>query len=187
MQGKYLTITIYTHTHARPPPPPPPPHTHIIISTLSRPEWLLHAAMGAILMFYNCEGQSYKTVSTDHNLWRERSAEADSSRGPSAYQPNSLPLDQTGSQNDGIYLSQFIQIRFLRAPTPSSLRFCQCHASKSYNICLSLYLSWCITSRETIWLIRDGGKNGIENECPGPPPCSHSSWALSVYVDAADL
>ena len=25
------------------------------------------AAMRAILMFINCEGQSYKTVSTDHN------------------------------------------------------------------------------------------------------------------------
>ena len=26
------------------------------------------AAMRAILMFINCEGQSHKTVSTDHNL-----------------------------------------------------------------------------------------------------------------------
>ena len=26
------------------------------------------AAMRTILMFYNCEGQSHKTVSTDHNL-----------------------------------------------------------------------------------------------------------------------
>ena len=26
------------------------------------------AAMRAILMFHNCEGQSHKTVSTDHNL-----------------------------------------------------------------------------------------------------------------------
>ena len=25
-------------------------------------------AMRAILMFHNCEGQSHKTVSTDHNL-----------------------------------------------------------------------------------------------------------------------
>ena len=40
---------------------------------------------------------SHKTVSTDHNFWRERRAEADSNRGPSAYQPNALPLDQTGS------------------------------------------------------------------------------------------
>ena len=36
-------------------------------------------------------------MSTDHNLLRERRAEADSNRGPSAYQPNALPLGQTGS------------------------------------------------------------------------------------------
>ena len=57
------------------------------------------AAMRAILMFHNCDGQSHKTVSTDHNFWRERRAEADSNRGPSAYQPNALPLGQTGSQS----------------------------------------------------------------------------------------
>ena len=55
------------------------------------------AAMRAILMYHNCEGQSHKTVSTDHSFWRERRAEADSNRGPSAYQPNALPLGQTGS------------------------------------------------------------------------------------------
>ena len=33
----------------------------------------------------------------DHNFWREKRAEADSNRGPSAYQPNALPLGQTGS------------------------------------------------------------------------------------------
>ena len=55
------------------------------------------AAMRAIVMFHNCEGQSHETVSTDHNFWRERRAEADSNRGPSVYQPNTLPLGQTGS------------------------------------------------------------------------------------------
>ena len=44
------------------------------------------AAMIAILMFHNCEGQSHKTVSIDHNFRRERRAEADSNRGPAAYQ-----------------------------------------------------------------------------------------------------
>ena len=39
-----------------------------------------------------------KRLPTDHNFWRERRAEADSNRGPSAYQPNALPLGQTGSQ-----------------------------------------------------------------------------------------
>ena len=43
---------------------------------------------------------SNKTVSTDHNFWRERRAEVDSNRGPSSYQPNALPLGQTGSQNN---------------------------------------------------------------------------------------
>ena len=56
------------------------------------------AAMRDILMFHNCEGQSHKTVSTDHNFRRERRAEADSNRGPSAYQPNALPLGQSGSR-----------------------------------------------------------------------------------------
>ena len=55
------------------------------------------AAMKAILMFHNCDGQSHKTMSTDHNFWRERKAEADSNRGPFAYQPNALPLGQADS------------------------------------------------------------------------------------------
>ena len=54
--------------------------------------------MRAILMFHSCEGQSHKTVSTDHNFWRKRRAEAVSNRGPSAYQPNALPLGQSGSR-----------------------------------------------------------------------------------------
>ena len=58
---------------------------------------LIWAAVRDILMFHNCGWQSHKTVSTDHNFWRERRAEADSNRGPSAYQPNALPLGQTGS------------------------------------------------------------------------------------------
>ena len=46
------------------------------------------------------KGQGHKTVSTEHNFWRERRAEADSNSGPSAYQPNALPLGQTGSSYD---------------------------------------------------------------------------------------
>ena len=45
------------------------------------------AAMRAILMFHNCEGQRHKTVSTDHSHWSERRAETDLNWGPSAYQP----------------------------------------------------------------------------------------------------
>ena len=56
------------------------------------------AVMRAILMFHNCEGQSHTTVSTEHNIWRERRAKADLNWSPSAYQPDALPLYHTGSQ-----------------------------------------------------------------------------------------
>ena len=39
-------------------------------------------------------------MSRDHNFGRERRAEADSNRGPSAYQPNALPLGQTDSLSE---------------------------------------------------------------------------------------
>ena len=61
-----------------------------MVTTRMTPSSLRWAAMRAILMFHNCEGLSHKTVSTDHNFWRERTAEADSNQGPSAYQPNAL-------------------------------------------------------------------------------------------------
>ena len=57
------------------------------------------AAIRAILIFHNCEGQNHKTVSTEHTFWSEKRTEADSNRGPSACQPNALPLGQTGSLN----------------------------------------------------------------------------------------
>ena len=51
------------------------------------------------------DGQSHKTVSTNHKLFLiERRSEAVSNRGPSVYQPNALPLGQTGSQS-GSWLS----------------------------------------------------------------------------------
>ena len=55
-------------------------------------------------------------MSTDPNFSRERRAEAESTGGPSAYQPNALPLGRTGSRrvkkslNDfrfGIFISHF--------------------------------------------------------------------------------
>ena len=57
------------------------------------------AAMRAILMFsVGSDGQSHKTVSTNHNLSEEKGEpKPASNRGPSAYQPNALPLGQTGS------------------------------------------------------------------------------------------
>ena len=73
-------------------------YTYCYTVTTRMTSALRWAVMTAILMFHNCEGQSHKTVSTDHNLWSERRAEADLNRGPSAYQPTALPLGQTGSQ-----------------------------------------------------------------------------------------
>ena len=72
---------------------------HYVAVTTRMVSALRWAAMRDILMFHNCEGQSHKTVSTDHNFWKEKRAEADSNWGPSAYQLNALPPRQTGSQN----------------------------------------------------------------------------------------
>ena len=42
--------------------------------------------------------QSHKTVSTNHNLFEEKGEpKRYRTEGPSAYQPNALPLGQTGS------------------------------------------------------------------------------------------
>ena len=79
------------------------------------------AAMRAILMFHNCEGQSHKTVSTDHNFWRERRAGADSNRGPSAYQPNALALGQTGLLCWALPITDLhTQVLAATRPTPSA-------------------------------------------------------------------
>ena len=73
---------------------------------LSPPEWLQHwggQRWEPFTCFINCDGQSHNTVSADHNCWRERRAEAESNRDPSAYQPkgvtNALPFGQTGSRS----------------------------------------------------------------------------------------
>ena len=49
-------------------------------------------------------------MSTNHNFWRERRAEAVSNRGPSAYQPTALPLGQTGSRD-----SKWVTVAFYSA------------------------------------------------------------------------
>ena len=44
------------------------------------------------------DGQSHRTVSTNHNLFEEKGEpKRYRNRGPSVYQPNALPLGQTGS------------------------------------------------------------------------------------------
>ena len=52
-----------------------------------------------IIIIINITIISHKTLSTNHNLFDEklRTADAESNRGPSASQPNVLPLGQTGS------------------------------------------------------------------------------------------
>ena len=48
------------------------------------------------------DGQSHRTVSTNHNLFEEKGEpKRVSNRGPSAHQPNALPLGQTGSLRTG--------------------------------------------------------------------------------------
>ena len=43
---------------------------------------------------------------TQTTTFEDRRAEAESNRGPSAYQPNALPLGQTGSQRGSVQLSK---------------------------------------------------------------------------------
>ena len=85
-------------------------HNFIQFRLFSFSALLPRLPMRAILMFHNCEGQSHKTVPTDHNFWRERRAEADSNRGPSAYQPNALPLGQTGSHSSYVKVNLVLNV-----------------------------------------------------------------------------
>ena len=56
------------------------------------------------------DGQCHKTVSSNHNLSEEKGEPkpAVSNRGPSAYQPNALPLGQTGSHTKWKPFDDFI-------------------------------------------------------------------------------
>ena len=55
------------------------------------------AAMRDILMFYKLWGAKPQESVHRHNFWREGKAEAESNWDHGAYQPNGLPLAQTGS------------------------------------------------------------------------------------------
>ena len=63
------------------------------------------------------DGQSHKTVSSSHNLSEKKGetkryrteVEPRSNRGPSAYQPNALPLGQTGLLHLMMMMIAFIQ------------------------------------------------------------------------------
>ena len=56
--------------------------------------------MRAILMFHNCEGQSQDSVHKPQHLKRKERRSGFEPRGPSAYQPNALPLGHTGPQKE---------------------------------------------------------------------------------------
>ena len=98
-------------------------YTYRYTVTIRMTSELRWALMRAILMFHNCEGQSYKTVSTHHNFWGERRSEADSNWSPSTYQPNALPLGQTGSHRQ---VWQVAQISALLTFTMTGCVFCVC-------------------------------------------------------------
>ena len=53
---------------------------------------------------------SHRTVSTTTTFSRERTAEAESSRGPADDQPNALPLGQTGSRNHTVGINMVLNI-----------------------------------------------------------------------------
>ena len=86
-------------------------------------------------------GKVTRQVSTDHNFWRERRAEADSNRGPSAYQPNALPPGQTGS---------------LHLDSNCNRVYCVSSGLWPFNLSLLLLLlKCCLVSSDVSWHIRD--------------------------------
>ena len=60
------------------------------------------------------------TVSINHSFWRERTAEAESKRGSSPYQPNALPQGQTGSalsvRSFNLFNAEMSPERYWRGP-----------------------------------------------------------------------
>ena len=75
-----------------------------------------------------CEGQSRKTVSTNHNFLREERDKVESNQGLSAYQPNALKLGQTGSQRAQKHLTPFFPFFILEMTFKPSQGHC-------YNLC----------------------------------------------------
>ena len=68
-------------------------------------------------------------LSADHNFWRERRAEADSNRGPSAYQPNALITVRPNR------LTTFAAsaLRVLAVSCASALRLCRSGSADSWS------------------------------------------------------
>ena len=107
------------------------------------------AAMSHFNVSLNCEGQSHKTVSTNHSFWRERRAEVDLNQGPSAYQPNALLLGQTGSPlplgnfKPFLFFLQFLLINTIVCASVRKVWVCVCmHTCVCTwdRLCLFLFL-----------------------------------------------
>ena len=85
--------------------------------------WSIMRASFSVLLivwecFINCVGQSHNllTVLIDHIFWRERRAEKGSNRGPSPYQPNALPLGQTGIKGNDCLLCCEVRVQTRHQP-----------------------------------------------------------------------
>ena len=112
-------------------------------------------------------------MSTNHNFWRERRAEAVSNRGPSAYQPNALPLGQTGSQFSLTESGVSYQLRRLSRPVTEMA------ATESAVVACNSFseVRCCFTSTETVQTL---GMAGSPGRPPQSPRLAHSSLAGSV-------
>ena len=78
VEGDYIYLSVHCH------------HQNDFCIKMGSDESYFNVSVGS-------DGQSHKTVSTNHKLFEEiGKAEAVSNRGPSVYQPTALPLGQTG-------------------------------------------------------------------------------------------
>ena len=113
--------------------------------------------------------KSHSTVSTYHNIWRERRAEADSNRSPSAYQPNALPLGHTGSQLKLLLVSwtcsPWLLSHRTASPPPLPSQHADRHSRTSSQesvIARCCHHRMLLVQRWNIWLtviLREGGRS----------------------------
>ena len=122
------------------------------------------ADLGAIFTFHNCEGQSHKTASTDHNFWRERRAEADSNRGPSASLClPALPTGQTSSHYPYRYMGHVSLFGLLGTNGDYILLFRRRHKWCCQRKCLTLNMVFNVHRNHQAYSGRgEGGGGGGE-------------------------
>ena len=111
-------------------------------------------------------------MSTSHNFWRERRAEAVSNRGPSAYQPTALPLGQTGSLR---VVAVVVVDRFYTAVF-SALEQTHCALVAWDSKRVTIFFKWCTYS--AIWLYRVGAtREAVSARCV----CTIQSCTMSHH------